>query len=137
MRRRGIEEFARILVQKVRDPAIESCDANLRAGAKNVIAKRWRAAARRQPDVFAKTIVPDIVDSVVSHLLAAIDQERLRLSFTPSEGTRVDLVKEGRGELSGWYKGPDGWVERYSGERFSDDFSDLERMFLPSDRTQE
>lgn len=125
-----IEEFAKILVQKVRDAAIQSNDRTL--GAEHVIAKRWKeAAAGGSPEAFAKVLIPDIVDSTISHLLGAIDQELLRLSFTASNGKSVDLttVATESGELSGWYKGGDGWCEKYAKERLIDDFADLKDFF--------
>jgi hypothetical protein len=132
-----IEEFAKILVKQVRDATIQSCDRNLQSSFNNPIAKRWHEAANSTPGSFAKVIIPDIVDSAISHLLGAIDQEVLHLSFTSSNAKSVDLVADGHGELSGWYRGSGGWCEKYSGERFVNDFSDLENFFdKPSDRDQ-
>src|SRR5438477_117995 len=128
-----IEEFAKILVQVVRDAAIQSCDRNFRPEAGNPVAKRWReAAARNTSETFAKVLIPDIVDSTISHLLGAIDQELLRLSFTASNRKSVDLttVANESGELSGWYRGGDGWREKYSKERFIDDLADLKDFFI-------
>ena len=125
-----LEEFAKILVEKVRDAAIQSNDRTL--SAEHVIAKRWKAAAASgSPDAFAKVLIPDIVDSTISHLLDAIDQELLRLAFTASNGKSLDLttVAKESGELSGWYKGGGGWIEKYSKERFIDDFADLKDFF--------
>lgn len=129
-----IEEFAKILVQKVRDAAIQSCDGNLRPDVGNPIAKRWREAAGSSIEAIAKTLIPDIVDSTISHLLGAIDQELLRLSFIASNGKTVDLttVTKESGELSGWYKGEGGWSEKYSKERFIDDFADFKDFFNKS-----
>ena len=125
-----IEEFAKILVEKVRDTAVRSNDRTL--GEEHVIAKRWSAAAvSGSPEAFAKALIPDIVDSTISHLLSAIDQEVLRLSFTASTGKTIDLATVSRdsGELSGWYKGGGGWIEKYLKERFVDDFADLKDFF--------
>lgn len=120
-----IEEFAKMLVVKVRDATIQSNDGIL--GAEHVIAKRWKkAAALGSAEEFAKVLIPDIVDSTISHLLGAIDQELLRLSFTSSSGKCVDLSS---GELSGWYRGEDGWCHKYSKARLTDDFADLRNFF--------
>jgi hypothetical protein len=119
-----IEEFARILVQRVRDTAIQSCDMRFRQSAASAVAKRWRGAAEGSvPEAFAKVLIPDVVDETLASLLLAIDQQLLRLSFTTSTGKSTDLVTDGFGELCGWYKGGGGWCERYSKERFVDDFS--------------
>jgi len=120
-----IEEFAKILVQQVRDAAIRSCDNNLRSNAGNVIAKRWQEAAAGQLGHTATLLIPDIVDDTVFHLLRAIDQGLLRISFTASNEKVIDLPEDGLGELAGWYMGSGGWRSMFSRERFADDFSDL------------
>ena len=118
-----IEEFAKILVQKVRDAAIQSNDRRL--GAEHIIAKRWKeAAASGSPEAFAKVLIPDIVDDTMFYLLHAIDDGLLKLSFTASNGRTVDLSTEGISELAGWYMGSDEWRAKYAKERFVDDFSD-------------
>lgn len=122
-----IEEFARVLVEKVRDATIQSCDSSFRPDAVDAIAKRWRQAAITDAGVaFAMMLIPDIVDSTISHLLGAIDQEFLHLSHIASDGKTLDLTKVAyeSGELSGWYSGTGGWREKYSKERFVDDFAD-------------
>ncbi|HEY1380577.1 MAG TPA: hypothetical protein VGF55_27495 [Gemmataceae bacterium] len=132
-----IEEFAKTLVERVRDAAIQSNDRILQE--EHVIAKRWRqAAAGGSPQAFAKVLIPDVVDSTIAHLLGAIDQEVLRLSFTASNGKSIDLttVATQSGELSGWYGGE--WCEKYTKERFVDDLVDLKDFFdKPPDCDQE
>jgi hypothetical protein len=119
-----IEEFAKALIEKVRDTTIASNDRTLTE--EHVIAKRWKqAAANGSAEAFARVIVPDVVDSAMFHLLHAIDDGLLKLSFTDSNGKTVDLSSEGLGELAGWYMGSDGWRAKYAKERFVDDFSDL------------
>jgi hypothetical protein len=122
-----ILEFAKILVQHVRDATIQSCDNTILKNAQNIIAERWRKAATGHGnlDSIAKVLVPDIVDETLFHLLRAIDQETLRLSFTASDGKTVDLVDEGYGELAGWYVGSEAWRAMYSKERFFDDAPDI------------
>jgi hypothetical protein len=87
--------------------------------------------AQGNVDAIAKVLIPDVVDTVLSHLLYAIDQKLLRLSFTASTGKTVDLPEDGLGELSGWYLGGgDGWRERFARERYVDDFAGLKTWFL-------
>jgi hypothetical protein len=125
----GIEEFARVVIERVRDTAIRSCDANLNKSSTNPIARRWREVAEGDAEEFASVLIPDVVDSTIAHFLGAIDQEILRLVFSASNGESVDLASDGLGELSGWYKGSDGWCARYSRERCADDVSDLQHFF--------
>jgi hypothetical protein len=117
-----ILEFAKILVQHVRDTAIRSCDQRASGNFKSIVAERWKkaAAGHANLDSIAKVLIPDIVDDTLFHLLLAIDQEILRLSFTASDGKTIDLPEDGYGELAGWYPGSEGWCEMYSKERFFD-----------------
>ncbi len=119
-----IDEFAKILIEKVRDAVIQSSDRCLNE--QHVVAKRWKeAAARGTPEAFVKVLIPDIVDDTLFYLLRAIDDGLLKLSFTASSGKTVDLSTEGLSELAGWYMGSGAWREKYAKERFVDDFADL------------
>ncbi len=121
-----IEEFSKILVQRVRDAAIQSSDRELLPNAGSPVAQRWKAASRDgTPEAFAKVVIPDIVDDAMFYLLQAIDQGVLKISFSASNGRVIDLTAVGLGELSGWYMGSGGWRAMYAKERFVDDFSDL------------
>jgi hypothetical protein len=121
-----IEEFAKTLVDWVRDAAIRSCDKTFESN--GVTGKRWKEAAvsNSSPEAFAKVIIPDIVDSTIAHLLGAIDQEVLRLSFTAASGKTLDLATETDG-LSGLYGGE--WCKKYTKERFIDAFAHLDNFF--------
>ena len=120
-----IEEFARIIIEQVRDASIRSNDRTLTE--QHVVAKRWKKAATSgSPDVLAKTLIPDVVDDTIFYLLHAIDDGLLKLSFTASNGKTIDLSAEGLSEMAGEYMGSDdGWRAKYAKERFVDDFSDL------------
>ena len=121
-----IEEFAKTLVERVRDASIQSNDRALLPTARYALAKRWaKAASQEAPEDFARVVIPDIVDNTIFYLLQAIDQGSLKLAYTASKGRVVDLTEQGLGELSGWFAGSDGWREMYSKERFVDDLSDL------------
>jgi hypothetical protein len=115
---REIEEFASTLIREVRDAAVRDADLNLRPNAGSVTAKRWRKAGPNGPP--PDVLVPDCIDEALYFLLNAIDQGTLRLKYVSAAGTEVDLGRDGLGELAGWYIGPDGWREKYSGERASD-----------------
>lgn len=126
-----IEEFAKILVEKIRDAAIRNCDRMLLPENNVAIAVRWRAASVDTPELFARMLISDAVDEAIANLLIAIDQEVMPLSFTSSNGKTVDLTEVARssGDLSGWYGGSGGWCEKYTKERFIDDFADLKDIF--------
>ena len=121
-----LAEFARLLIQHVRDTTIQSNDGELRPTATSPVAKRWQKTAQNsEPHIMAKTIIPDIVDDTIFSLLNAIDQGLIHLSFTTSAGKQIDLTKEGLGEMAGWFMGSQGWRSMYSKQRFSDDCADL------------
>jgi len=126
-----IEEFAKILVREVRDAAIRSADINSHPDSPNPTAKRWQKAAEgcNLQDI-ASVIIPDVVDNTLFYLLNAIDYNLLKLSFTSSDRSIVNLSEDGLGELGGWYMGSPGWLADYAKERFVDDFPDLT---LPDD----
>lgn len=117
-----IDEFARTLVQKVRDVAIRNCDALLEPQSRARVARRWKGLDAKSSDL--RSVVPDVVDETVFCVLQAIDEGSLRLKFVSSSGREVDLAEEGHGELSGWYMGSGGWRAMFSEERFVDDFAD-------------
>ena len=126
----GIEEFAKILVEKVRDAAIQSGDRRFQANARSPVARRWKDLARdATPEEFAKALIPDIVDDAMSYLLHAVDDGLLKLSYTASNAIVVDLTADGLGELAGWYGGSDGWRTMYAKERFVDYVADLRDFF--------
>lgn len=121
-----IEEFARVLIQHVRDEAIASSDRVLKPNANHEVAKRWNEALPDgKQEETAKVLIPDIVDNTIFYLLHAIDDGLLNLSFTASNGNTIHLGKEGNSELAGWYMGSGGWRALYANERFVDDLADL------------
>lgn len=121
-----IQELVKSLIQQVRDASIRSCDQALNPNSMDPVAKRWRKSAdSKNLKGVATVLIPDVVDEVIFNLLDAIDNGHLKLTFTASNGKRIDLPKDGLGELSGWYMGSGGWRAMYSKERFADDFSDL------------
>jgi hypothetical protein len=125
-----IEEFAKILVQQVRDEAVRSIDMALDPDSESVLARRWRKSGASLEAI--AMAVPDVVDSALMHLLHLIDEGLLRLQLVSSGGRTVDLTEEGHGELTGWFLGSDGWVGKYARERFIDDLAYLDKWPPPS-----
>lgn len=119
-----VEEFAKLLMQHVRDKAIGSCDMLLDPSCNSVDAKRWREyQLSGRVDDLLREVIPDCVDTALFYLLKAIDEGILRISFKASSGRTIDLVEAGESEMAGWgaMGGADGWRARFSEERFSDD----------------
>ncbi len=124
-----MEEFARLLVNLVRDLAVADVGLSLRPDATDVCAVRWRKKMQAgSPASFAAEIIPDCVNVAIFYLLDAIDNG-LRLSFTASSGKTIDLTEAGGGEMAGYFIGSGGWRAMYSKQRFNDDFADIEIDF--------
>jgi len=123
----AIEEFAQILIREVRDAAVRSCDKEFGPMGPTAKGLRWKKAGPEGVvEAVARAVVPDCVDAVLFRLLNAIDNGDLQLSFKDRAGGTIDLEKEGKGELAGWYMMTDGWRGKYAKERFVDDFADSE-----------
>jgi len=90
---------------------------------KSPIGKRWAEAMRRgDPRELSELVVPDCIDEAIFCLLNAIDEGAIQLSYIAPNGEVTNLTTDGRGELAGWYSGPDSWSERYSSEVVNDYF---------------
>ncbi len=113
-------EFARLLVQQVRDVAIAHCDAYFTN--KDPAADHWRSvAARSGAEQAIRDVLPDIVDHTLADLLHAIDEGVLHLAWLPDPSTVIDLTETGLGELEGWLGGGEsGWLTQYARQRFHD-----------------
>jgi hypothetical protein len=107
-----IEKFAKTLVEAVRENAIRNASILLRADARGPTAKRWKAAGVVEGPQ-TRVLIPDCVDAALFYLLEAIDEGALHLKVLDTAGRELDLTVEGRGELAGFYVGPDGWAEKY------------------------
>lgn len=119
MASRSIEEFIGLLIEHVRDPAVGSCDSVLEST--TPMAKRWKKAGATATSL--RTLIPDIIDNAIFHLLNAIDNSDLHLKFTNKNGHTVNLSKEGKFELAGEYMSGK-WRAQLSKERFADDADD-------------
>ena len=122
-----VAQFADRVMQSVRDAAISDCDRLTDGRTKGPMGDRWRQALT---DLTAKEavslLIPDIVDQVLFHLMDAIDNDHLPLSWQSQHQTSVSLALAGHGEMAGWVAmGKGGWIERFSKQRFNDYLSDL------------
>lgn len=125
MTQENIIQFAKLLVQHVRDAAIKSANVQLYTDNTNSpIAKRWQNAKESGDfDEFGEMIIADCVDNTIFYFLLAIDEGLLNTSFMASNGKSVALTNDIIGELGGWYMGE--WRSKYSKERCSSDLDDI------------
>lgn len=84
-----VEEFAKLLVQHVRDEAVASCDMARDPDCNSVEAKRWRQKIESgHADALLAEVIPDCVDKTLFYLLHAVDDGLLQISFKSASGKR-------------------------------------------------
>ncbi len=118
-----IEEFARLLITEVRDRTIANSDRQLLNNANSPSAKRWSKLNAKANEDLVRAVIADCVDQTIANFLIAIDQGVLNLKYLASNGKEVELTKS-NDELTGWYMGSGEWREKYSAQRYFDDFKD-------------
>jgi hypothetical protein len=114
----NIHEFGELLVRLVRDHAIRSAD-DVATNPNGVSPIYWRW---KNAENMLSMAIPDTIDETLFHLLHAIDNGLIQLSFRNREGKLIDL-SDGSFGLAGWYVGH--WRAQFSQERVFDDFSDI------------
>ncbi len=116
-------EFAKLLVQNIRDMAIKSCDVQLYANnMRSPSAKRWRDAKDSgNTDKFAEMVIADTVDDTIFYLLLAVDEGLLNISYNTDDGKKVNVDGDIIGELGGWYVGE--WRTEHSTQRYFGDIT--------------
>jgi hypothetical protein len=120
-----VEKLGQLLVERIRDPSIRSCDSALSATARHRKAQRWREAASAGDwQTLARELIADCVDDVLFRLLYALDEGVLPLGIKDGD-CWVELSQLGEGELAGLYMGSPGWRTQYSAERVNDDLKGI------------
>jgi hypothetical protein len=117
-------EFAKLLMQYVRDEAIRSSDIQLHAHehGQSPSAKRYKEAIQSGQSLkLGEMLITDSIDSALFYFFYAIDNGLINLSFTNSEGKTIKLTDDG--EWAGWYMGE--WRYDLSKERCDNDLDDV------------
>jgi hypothetical protein len=123
MEEKEMTEFAKILVNNIRDMAIQSADVQLHATNSNSpTAKRWQSS-KNDMIKFGEMTIADSVDTAIFYFLLAVDEGVLNVSINTPDGEVLDIPKDRIGELGGWYIGE--WIEKHTKERFYDDLSGI------------
>src|SRR5512138_1067219 len=107
-------------MQRVRDEAISDWDMILDGRMKDEHSQRLRGEFARldlQAQAFISTLVPQIVDTTLHHLLWTLEQvDTVRVAVETADEPVPD-IKEVSDGLSGEVYGPDGWMARFSSQR--------------------
>ncbi len=112
-----LEKFGEILIQKVRDEAINDWEKILNGKMKGLRAAEIRnllsVYSIEQVKVF-RELIPEVVDTTLHHLLWTIEQlDILKILFSDTDETTCD-IKELSDGLPGELYGDRGWIKRFS-----------------------
>jgi len=120
-----LDRFAERLMTTVRDRAIVDLDARVADPTGDPISRRWgKVIQDDQIRDALHQLIPEIVDHVLYQLLRAIDYEELPVAWMREDGSWISLEELGLGEMAGWMMPPEGWRERFSGQRAPDPLSE-------------
>lgn len=110
-RAQSAENFARLLVEVVRDPAVATMLSTAEGKIGGPTGQAWRAADEEERIRLAIALG---VDEAVFRLLEAIDNAVLDLRWVAESGELIELAGSGMGDLGGEYLAEDGWRDRFS-----------------------
>jgi len=113
----GLDELGKILMEKVRDEAIDDWNRILSGRMKSDRAQAVHQRVSKmgaEAGALVREMVPQIVDTTLHHLLWTLEQnqERLRLTVVSEEG-ETDAAAESDGLPGELYSG-EGWIARFS-----------------------
>ncbi len=112
----ALDEFGRRLIGEVRDETISDWQMILSGQMKGDRARRIRAQVEHVSEDMSLTIeriVPEIVDSVLHHLLRWLEEDSdFKLSGEVAGQILVDLAEESDG-LAGELYTDEGWIARF------------------------
>ncbi|MEZ3428796.1 MAG: hypothetical protein K1W36_00600 [Lachnospiraceae bacterium] len=113
-----LNSFGKILMNDVRDTTIESFDNMINGTMKGITAENVQEKIREfsdgQIDV-VKWMIPQVVDLCLHNILWMVEQEEdITLSFK-----EINLKDESDG-LSGELYTEDGWIQKYSLQRYEE-----------------
>lgn len=110
-----LDEFAKKLIEKVRDETIAGCESTLKNPySRSPMRLKLNDFDQACVDKVLELVIPKIIDKTIFNLLQSIEGGDIRLVYVSDEGVSCDLEEEGTGELAGWLYGDDGWIASYS-----------------------
>jgi glutamyl-tRNA reductase len=120
MSQAALDKFGELLMTRVRDEAISDWRMILDGSMKGERAQRIRKSVRQFSErdrSVVESLVPEIVDSVLHHLLYTFEQSsdvRIAVSTSTKEISSLTDVSDG---LAGELYSEEGWISRFSKER--------------------
>jgi len=115
----ALDQFGRILMESVRDQAIDDWDMILDGRMKSARAQDVRQKlSSLTPDQreTVRALVPQVVDDVIHHLLWTLEQRSgaVRVAVTAPDGAVEQNIAGASDGLAGEVHGDEGWLSRFS-----------------------
>jgi hypothetical protein len=123
MSKRPLDYFGEVLMQKVRDEAIDDWDRIITGGMKSPRAQMvYNKIIEENPDSveLLKWIIPKIVDTTLHHLLCTLEQEEGIVIKVISDDEQVESIRDVSDGLAGELYTEDGWITRFSKQRYEE-----------------
>jgi hypothetical protein len=115
-----LDKFGQLLMTKVRDEAISDWDRIVDGRMKSQRASELHQAvatfSEEQQKVFL-SLVPEVVDTVLHHLLWMFDQRNDVMLGVRSDDKKIENLKEISDGLPGELYSDEGWIARFSKAR--------------------
>lgn len=114
MNNKFLDLFGEILMQRVRDEAIEQWEMTLKGKMKNENSQRlYNLATASGQSQLINELVPQIVDTTLHHLLWTLEQED-SIDISVSNDDKKASLKALSDGLPGELYTEDGWISRFS-----------------------
>ncbi|MFZ5968226.1 MAG: epimerase [Bacillota bacterium] len=122
MNENALDYFGRLIMSEVRDETITSWDMIINGKMKGLTAQQVREKisgfSEEQIEVL-KWLIPKVTDSCLYNLLTVIEQND-ELKVTISDGQTDTDIKQISDGLGGELFTEDGWITRFSKERYDE-----------------
>jgi hypothetical protein len=121
MSKAALDLFGQFLISRVRDEAISDwqmiVDGRMKGEMATKVCERLTLFSEEHQNVFL-SLVPDVVDTVLHHLLWALEQEnKIRIGVTV-KNQDVPSLKDISDGLAGELPTEEGWIARFSKEKY-------------------
>ena len=120
MTKTTLDEFGNRLIREVRDKTISDWDRILCGQMKGERAERIRETIESLPHQASgviSSLVPDVVDSVLHHLLNWLEQEEVYCVSAEIDGETDKNISLSSDGFAGELYGQRGWIQRFSDYR--------------------
>ena len=120
MSQAALDAFGRLLMAKVRDEAISDwrmiVEGQMKGELSVKVREKLTVFSETQRDVFL-SLLPEIVDTVLHHLLWTLEQAEDVDVAVRADGVSVRSIRDASDGLAGELYSDEGWIARFSKEK--------------------